>query len=212
MDMDRKLAVLTMLKIRGHAGLAEAADHLGVTKQGALRHLEALERAGLVEVHAQGRGGPGRPAGVYRLTESAALSFPSRHRELAAELVDFMEQDQLDRFFAARTARIEAEYAPRLAGLDLAARVRELARLASEQGHMTEVLEDADGTLSLRHCNCPIQDVAARGGHPCRHERSMYERLLGADVTRSEWVGSGGAACSYAITSNPGNPDNSGEG
>jgi predicted ArsR family transcriptional regulator len=65
---------------------------------------------------------------------------------------------------------------------------------------MTELVEGADGGLQLRHCNCPIQDVAARGGHPCRHEQDLYRRLLGAAVVRSSWLGDGDASCTYDIT------------
>src|SRR5205807_4184184 len=48
--MDRKQDVLALLKARGSVGLADIAEHLGVSKQGALRHLEALQARGLVEV------------------------------------------------------------------------------------------------------------------------------------------------------------------
>lgn len=198
--MDRKQAVLALLKARGSAGLGEIARHLGVSKQGALRHLEALQGRGLVEVSAEGHRGPGRPTHVYRLTPAAGQCFPSGHRELVGELVEFMDDPALDRFFAARARRIETEYRAHLAGLDFEERVRELVRLTSERGHMTELVEQADGGLQLRHCNCPIQDVAARGGHPCRHEQDVYRRLLGAGVARSSWLGAGDASCTYDIT------------
>jgi len=55
-----------------------------------------------------------------------------------------------------------------LAGLDFEGRVRELAKLATEHGHMAEVVELPEGGLAIRHCNCPIQDVAARTGCPAR--------------------------------------------
>jgi DeoR family suf operon transcriptional repressor len=198
--MDRKTDVLTLLKLRGEARLSEVAEHLGLTRQGALRHLEALQAQRLVEVFPAQPKGRGRPGHVYRLTAAASESFPSGHRQLATELVDFMESAELERFFAARARRLEAEYSVRLAGLDFEGRVRELARLARESGHMTEVVERVDGSLQLRHCNCPIQDVAARGGHACRQEQMLYERLLGATVARSSWLGSGDANCTYDIT------------
>jgi predicted ArsR family transcriptional regulator len=198
--MDRKQDVLALLKARGSAGLADVAEHLGVSKQGALRHLEALQARGLVEVSTDGHRGPGRPGHVYRLTAAAGDHFPSGHRELAGELVEFLDQDELERFFEARARRLEAEYGARLAGLDFAERVRELVRLTSERGHMTELVQSADGGLQLRHCNCPIQDVAARGGHPCRQEQDLYRRLLGAAVVRSSWLGSGDVSCTYEIT------------
>jgi len=204
--VDRKQRILSYLKAHYSATLAELAEEMGLSKQGTLRHVEALAELGLVAQHVERvSSGPGRPAHVYRLTAAAADRFPQGHRELARELVDFLESDQLERFFEARTARVEAEYAGRLAGLDWDGRVRELARLATEHGHMTEVVERPDGSLALRHCNCPIQDVAARTPHPCSHEQDMYRRLLGGDVARSTWQAEGDSSCTYEIP--PGVPE-----
>ena len=195
----RRDAILAFLKVHGQASLAEVAAHLEVSKQGALRHLEALEALGLATVASAEPHGRGRPEHVYRLTPAAGDHFPDGHRELTAELVDFMSNEQLRQFFERRAARLEAEYAPRLAGLDFEARVRELARLASEHGHMAEVVEVGDGGLAIRHCNCPIQDVAARTGLPCLNEQQMYERLLGADVARTTWMAEAADDCTYVM-------------
>ena len=46
----RRQTILAFLKTRGPASLGEIAAHLEVSKQGALRHLEALESAGLATV------------------------------------------------------------------------------------------------------------------------------------------------------------------
>ena len=198
----RRDAILAFLKVHGQASLAEVATHLEVSKQGALRHLEALEALGLATVASAEPHGRGRPEHVYRLTPAAGDHFPDGHRELTAELVDFMSNEQLRQFFERRAARLEAEYAPRLAGLDFEARVRELARLASEHGHMAEVVEVGDGGLAIRHCNCPIQDVAARTGLPCVNEQQMYERLLGAEVARTTWMAEAADDCTYVMKEN----------
>src|SRR5947199_933115 len=195
----RRDAILAFLKVHGQASLAEVAAHLEVSKQGALRHLEALEALGLATVASAEPHGRGRPEHVYRLTPAAGDHFPDGHRELTAELVDFMSNEQLRQFFERRAARLEAEYAPRLAGLDFEARVRELARLASEHGHMAEVVDLPGGGLAIRHCNCPIQDVAVRTPLPCKNEKEMYERLLGAPVERSTWVREAASDCTYQV-------------
>lgn len=197
--MERREAILTYLKTQGHATLGEVAAHLEVTKQGALRHLEALVEAGEVAVASAAPHGRGRPEHVFRLTDAAGDHFPDGHRELAGDLVEFLSRQQLERFFERRAARLEAEYALRLEGLDFDARVRELARLATEHGHMAEVIETQNGGLAIRHCNCPIQDVAEKTGLPCRQEQQMYERLLGAHVERSSWMGDTSPDCTYAI-------------
>ena len=201
----RRETILAFLKTHGHASLGEIATHLEVSKQGALRHLEALEAAGLATVAPAAPHGRGRPENVYQLTAAAGDHFPDGHRELTGELVEFMSDEQLKRFFERRAARLEAEYAPRLAGLDFEARVRELAKLATEHGHMAEVVELTEGGLAIRHCNCPIQDVAARTGLPCVNEQQMYERLLGAPVTRSTWMAEAASDCTYEVKKNGGN-------
>ncbi len=200
--MDRKPDVLNFLKQTGSAGLAQVADHLKVSKQGALRHLEALQQQGLVEVVTGAHRGPGRPGHIYRLSGAAQRVFPSAHRELAGELVEFLDEGALERFFASRSDRLESQYGKRLAGLSLAERVREVARLATESGHMSQVTQ-ADGKMLLRHCNCPIGDVAVRTGHACRHELGMYQRLFGAEVERKTWAAGGDTACSYEIAVSP---------
>ena len=198
MDSKRD-TILAFVKTRGHATLGEIAAHLEISKQAAIRHLEALEASGLATVARDEAHGPGRPENVYKLTAAAGEHFPAGHRELTGDLVDFMSTVQLKEFFMRRAARLEAEYAPRLAGLDFPSRVRELARLASEHGHMAEVLELGDGGLAIRHCNCPIQDVAARTGLPCINEQQMYERLLGGEVARTTWMADAADDCTYVM-------------
>lgn len=199
--MGRREEILLFLKANGEATLADLAEQAQVTKQGVLRHVEALEEKGLLERAAGAHEGPGRPEHRYRLTPAAAELFPHAHRELAVELVDFMERDQLEQFFRARAARVEREYAEKLAGLDFEGRVRELARLATEAGHMAEVVTMPNGGVAIRHCNCPIQDVAARTGTPCQQEQAMYARLLGQPVERSTWLGAEDTNCTYEIKS-----------
>jgi predicted ArsR family transcriptional regulator len=194
----RRETILAFLKTHGQATLGEIAAHLEVSKQGALRHMEALEGLGLATV-ASVPHGRGRPENVYTLTPAAGEHFPDGHRQLTGELVEFMSGDKLKEFFERRSARLEAEYASRLAGLDFEARVRELARLATEHGHMAEVVELAGGGLAIRHCNCPIQDVAARTGLPCQNEQQMYQRLLGADIVRSTWMAESANDCTYEM-------------
>ncbi|HWO46405.1 MAG TPA: MarR family transcriptional regulator [Methylomirabilota bacterium] len=195
----RRETILAFIKTRGHASLGEVATHLEISKQGALRHMEALEADGLATVAPAEEHRRGSPENVYKLTPAASEHFPYAHRELASELVEFLSEAQLKRFFERRTARLEAEYAPRLAGLDFEGRVRELAKLATEHGHMAEVVELPTGGLAIRHCNCPIQDVAARTGLPCVNEQQMYERLLGAPVNRSTWMREKASDCTYEV-------------
>ena len=197
---DRRAEILSYLEISPGATLAEVAKHLGITRQGALRHLEGLEASGLVRSRSAEHSGPGRPQHSYYLTASASVHVPNHSRALVGELVEFLSMGELERFFAARSARLEAEYATHLAGLGGEERIKELARLATLGGHPTEVVEEG-GRLQLRHSSCPIRDIATREGFACRHEQDMYARLLGSTVERAGWIGEGAQACTYQISS-----------
>jgi len=61
------------------------------------------------------------------------------------------------------------------------------------------VVELPEGGLAIRHCNCPIQDVAARTAFPCQNGQEMYQRLLGAPVTRSTWMREAASDCTYEV-------------
>lgn len=198
----RKDSILAFLKINGEASLARIARHLCVSKQGALRHLEALEAEGLVEHRPEPHQGPGRPESEYHLTAAAAEHFPHAHREVASELVAFMAPADVERFFEQRAARTEAALAPAVKGLRLEEKVKRVAAAAAASGHMSEVVENGDGTLAIRHCNCPIGDLAAATGHPCQNELAMYSRLFGAEVERTTWMAQHDPTCTYVIKSN----------
>src|SRR5450759_5128084 len=195
----KRETILALLKTHGRATLGEIAAHLEVSKQGALRHLAALEAAGLATVASAAPHGRGRPENVYQLTPAAGDHFPDGHRELTGELVEFVSDEQLKHFFERRAARLEAEYAPRLAGLDFEARVRELAKLATEHGHMAEVVELEQGGLAIRHCNLSLIHISEPTSLPCVNEQQMYERLLGTPVTRSTWMAEAANDCTYEV-------------
>src|ERR1700693_3429045 len=118
----RRETILAFLKTHGQASLGEIASHMVVSKQGALRHLEALEAAGLATVASAPPHGRGRPENVYQLTAAAGEHFPDGHRQLTGELVEFMSDEQLKHFFERRAARLEGEYAPRFAGGEFSTR------------------------------------------------------------------------------------------
>jgi predicted ArsR family transcriptional regulator len=190
--------ILFYLKAQGSATLAEVAAALAMTKQGALRHLTSLQEAGLVRSSSR-KAGRGRPAHVYELAAAADDRFPQRHRELARELVEFLPQDQLKTFFKRRARAMATEYGGRVQGLSLEGRVREVARLATEHGHMAEVVPAGEGAYAIKQHNCPIADVAALTGHPCQAEQELYRRLLHADVKRDGWIPDGEPSCTYLI-------------
>jgi len=190
--------ILEAVKRHGAATLREAAAGLGLSRETAREHLNALGADGLVERAGTRRGGPGRPEVLYRLTPRADALFPTRDGEVLAELSAHLlahgGEAELRRFFEHRAAGRLGAARRRLAGLRGRARLAEVARVLTEEGYMAEV---ADGSLRLAHC--PIRGIVDVTRLPCRTELAMVESLLGRKLRRTDYLPEGGLACAYAL-------------
>ena len=63
--------------------------------------------------------------------------------------------------------------------------------------------------LELRQEHCAIADVARDHPELCAYEAAMFQRVLGASVSRRETIAGGANACVCTIKTNPntGAPD-----
>jgi predicted ArsR family transcriptional regulator len=209
---DTRAQVVELL--RGQpATAAELAEQLGISAVAVRRHLQVLERDGLVDAETVRRDGPGRPSARYALTARARQLFPDRSAELANELLDFLEDEHgragLSAFLRWRQARHGERYAAHLAGADDAAsRAELLAGLLSADGFAAQVnaVEAPDGAtvLELRQTHCAIADVAEEHPEVCAYEAALFKQVLGASVSRKSTIAGGSSACVCHIT--PQNP------
>jgi len=190
--------LLEAVKRLGSATLREAAAGLGLSRETAREHLNALGADGLIERAGTRRGGPGRPEVVYRLTPRAEALFPRRDAEVLAELSAHLlahgGEAGLRHFFEQRAAsRLDAARR-RLGKLRGRKRLAEVARILTDEGYMAEVV---DGSLRLAHC--PIRRVVDVTHLPCRAELAMVESLLGRKLRRTDYLPEGGLSCSYRV-------------
>ncbi len=197
------------------ATVAQLAAELGVSEVAVRRHLQVLERDGLVRAETVRRDGPGRPGQQYTLTERAHRLFPDRTAELANELLDYLEdahgRKALLGFLRWRQARQGERYAAAVGDDDDAAlptRVERLADLLSEDGFPSSVatvdVPEGATTLELRQEHCAIADIAAEHPELCAYEAALFQQLLGVSVSRRETIAGGANACVCTIKQ-PGN-------
>lgn len=195
--------ILITLKQRGGQTVHQLAQALGITPMGVRRHLITLEKDGLVEFKTFQRG-VGRPSYVYSLTEAADELFPKHYPQLTNDVLEIIAEldgsKKVDLIFARRAERLAARYRPRLAGLSLAQRVSELARIQEENGYLAEWEQLDEGTFLLKEHNCTVAQVSARWPAACQYELALFQELLDADVVREEHAASGGRGCCYRIT------------
>ncbi|MDQ8183378.1 transcriptional regulator [Pelagicoccus sp. SDUM812005] len=198
-------ALLDMLKLGGELSSAQMAAELGVSSMAIRQHMQELEAAGDVqsEDRAQGKG---RPTKFWSLAPAAARHFPDRHRDLILDLLGNVQavlgEDAMDRLLDERGKEQARQYGRRVAGCStLGERVRELAKLRSEEGYMAEASEGESGVFTLVENHCPICAAAAACQDLCARELTVFERVLGPDcsVERVEHMLSGARRCAYEI-------------
>lgn len=192
--------LLLVLKQRGPSTVATLSTELGLAPTTLRGHLQALTATGLVSRRGQKYGKRGRPDVVYALGTEGERLFPRHEADVSGELIrhlrDRRREDVLEQFFAARVAARRERLLPRVRGLQGVGRLREVARILSEEGFMARV-DLAEGRAILSLCHCPIQGIVAETRLPCRYEEALIAELMGAPLSRTDYLPDGGIACSY---------------
>ncbi len=192
--------ILQLLKERGKATASELSRLLNISRIAVYHHLHWLKANNLVKATVEHRK-RGRPTEVFSLTEEAQERlFPRRYDLLALTLLDTVEEELGDKFLYKLFRRYRERLTQRLQGRDknLRERVKELARLLSEEGYLAQWQETADGFL-LSIPNCPIEQVARRFPCACATEEEFLTAVLDVPVVRYSHQPKGDACCLYFI-------------
>ena len=183
---------------------AALGDALGVSVVAVRRHLEALERDGVV-TQATRASGRGRPAHVYALTQAGHGLFPRNYDQLLHQLLEAagaeLGQEAVERLFAHRRRMLAERHAERTAGRPLAETARALAELQDANGYMAEWMPDGEGGFLVCEHNCAIPSVAARYSAACRNELALLQDLAGpgVEVQRVAHLQAGDHVCAYRL-------------
>src|ERR1700719_3249706 len=166
--------ILFLLKTRAPLTAAALARQIGITPMGVRQHLARLELDGLV-AYLDERRSVGRPKRHWQLTAKAHARFPDSHAQVTLELLGAVEklfgEAGLDRLIAERERETLERYRLALArAKSLAARVRLLARLRSEEGYLSQSRAASDGSFLLVENHCPICAAARACRGFCRSE------------------------------------------
>jgi predicted ArsR family transcriptional regulator len=188
-DTSTRKVLLTLMKTKGSLSVNEMAKELGITEMAIRRHLNTLERDGLIETKLV-RQAMGRPMHLYSLTLLADDLFPKNYHQLTLELLDELETEEnvnpAGRLFEGRKQKLLKKYKGRMEGKSLVDRVAELADIQNNNGYMAKWETADSGHYVFTEYNCPIAQVAKRYNEACHCELSLFQNLLGADVERTE--------------------------
>ena len=196
-------AALRILKIRGEMTTVELTRALKLTETAVRRHLQQLQRDGLVTSSAQAQP-KGRPVNVYRLTEKATTDyFPTGYEELATRVLDTIFDTTghkgVFEFLVTANQLSIRNAAPGLTNKSPRERVEAIAGHFKDNGYMTDFRELRGGKFFLYHQNCAIYSLAAKFRQLCFVELKVIEALAGAKVTRQQYIFKGQPICGYLI-------------
>ena len=198
--------ITKLLKTEGPIDSGQLAERLGLTAMAVRQHLYALQKEGLVT--AEERPVPiGRPAKFWQLTREADHLFPDAYAELSVALIDSVKDafgdEGLDRVLVSRCARQRVDYEKRIKSKDsLEKKLKELAKVRTEEGYMAEVRREEDGSYLLVENHCPICAAANACQGFCTTELDLFRSVLGSevDIERVEHIISGDHRCVYRVT------------
>ena len=201
-DLSTRNRMMQMLKTSGELTAKELTDRLGITGMAVRRHISNLERDDLIESRTV-RLPMGRPAAVYRLTARADDYFPKKYHAVALDLLTELEdeagEEMVSLLFERRKASLLKRYEPKMAGKELEAKIAALSDIQNDNGYMATWEKTSEDDYVLTEYNCPISQVANKYNQACACEMKLFEKLLGADVTRSDCLASGDRKCVYHI-------------
>jgi predicted ArsR family transcriptional regulator len=201
-DVSTRRIILTMLKTKGHLAVSDMAKQLRITEMAVRRHLNTLERDGLIDSMLV-RQAMGRPTNLYSLTAHADELFPKKYHHLTLDLLGDLAEESgeelVERLFERRKDRMIGRYEEQMQGKPLMERVKALAEIQNTNGYMSDWEATEDGSYVINEHNCPISQVANQYNHACHCELKMFESLLQADVERTECLVKGALKCSYKI-------------
>lgn len=204
--------ILTAIKTRGPSGVAELAEHLGISYEGARQHLTHLDGEGWVSREAEpSPPSPGRPRSLYRLTAAGDHLFPKEYEDLAVALID-AAGDRLGpaavRQLLEEVARRKTEHwQRRLAGKSFEERLAALSDIYMADDPFCRVEHDAEDGPKLVEMNCPYLEVAQRRPALCSVTVSVLRRLLGRRVVRTERFQDGHPRCVFRVRDEPADED-----
>jgi predicted ArsR family transcriptional regulator len=193
---ETKLRILETLRSRSSCA-GSLAESLGISKVAVHRHLEDLEREGLVRARLEKSEGRGRPKQVYQAVDEQA-PYARMCADVLSHLKELFGQGLVLEVLNRRNNRLLEELAPHLEGLSLEQKLYRLAEFLTERGYQASFFYE-NGSWYLEQRRCPKLALSLEHSEFCQAELELYQKLLGVPVTREKRISAGGDCCRYRI-------------
>jgi predicted ArsR family transcriptional regulator len=208
-DAPTRARVVRSILENGPSTTADLAERLELTPAAVRRHLDHLVEAGTVDSAEQrvyGARGRGRPARVFRLTESGRDQLENQYDDLASQALRFLREtqgeDAVMDFARRRVDFIETDFAEVAKAQPDLAPAEVLAEVLTRGGYAAGVRQLPIGE-QLCQQHCPVSHVAHEFPQLCEAETEAIGRVLGRHVQRLATIAHGDGVCTTCIPNIP---------
>ncbi len=193
---DTKLRILETLRSRSCCA-GNLSDELGISRVAVHRHLEDLEREGLVRAKVVKTESRGRPKQVFEAVDEEA-PYARMCGDILTHLKELFGAGAVIEVLSRRNEQLLEQLTPHLEGLDLEQKLYHLAEYLTEQGYQASIFFQ-DGHWFLQQDRCPKLALSKEHSEFCHTELELYQHLLEVPVLREERIAAGGKCCRYRI-------------
>ena len=190
--------ILASLARQGEGTITELVAALGVTTTAVRQQVNRLVAEDWL-VCRKRRGGPGRPADVFSLTDKARQWFGQSAERLCRLILEEMSGTVGPEQTRAVLARVSARMADDLrAAVDASPEpdaVDALSAALNAQG----ILAESEGGTRLTVFTCPFPDLAPDHPEICEMERAAVSRLVGGPVKLDCCRSGGNSRCDFIV-------------
>lgn len=190
---------LELLNRMGAATVQSLCSELDVTATAVRQRLTRLQAGGLIS-RGSSKSGRGRPSHEYSVTDTGLQLLGDNYRDLALVLwreIKGIEDSTLRGQIMNRIKdSLVTRYRQTVVGETLADRVEQLGVSLNQYGFNTETDLGSDLPI-LRENNCPYLELANDDPSICDLEHSVFEEVLGAEMTLSRCCLDGHHCCEF---------------
>jgi predicted ArsR family transcriptional regulator len=193
---DTKLRILEYLRSRPGCA-SDLVSELGVSKVAIHRHLDDLERDGLVRATQEKCSGRGRPKYIYQAVDEQA-PYVRMCADVLTHLKELFGSGAMLEVLGRRNAGVLRQLAHQLGGLGFEEKLYRLSEFLTEQGYQAHFYRQGE-VWYLEQGRCPKLALSLEHAEFCQSELEMYQELLGVPIVREERIAAGGQCCRYRI-------------
>jgi len=189
--------------------IAELIRATGVTRTAVSEQLNELVAGGFVARTMERLPQRGRPRYRYSATRAALLLLAAGSRQSVVpaiwQAIEHVGGRELTKKVQKRvTHAIVDQYRQRVTGQTPRDRLRQLAEVWSEEGHLVEFREDEKGQLLLRKRSCGFISMYEETRTICSIDLDVIAALVQAPVVRAECRHDGDPCCAFELSQSSG--------